>query len=91
MSAGQMLAHGGVITVVVAPAVLLAGAGSVIELVTVAVLVMIVLSGVPGSTLTMSVKVAVERTGSRFVVQVIAPVPPTAGVEQLHPGGAVIV
>lgn len=75
---------------VLAPAVLLVGAGSVIELVTVAVLVMIVLSAVPGSTFTTSVKLAVERTGSRFVVQVIAPVPPTAGVEHVHPGGAVI-
>ena len=54
----------------------------------VAVSVMTVLAGVPVATLTMTGKVAMFPGAILEIVQVIVPVPPTAGVVQLQPAGS---
>src|SRR5688572_8171983 len=73
-------------TAVCAVAELLSGHGSKVSLVAVAVLRSVVPSGVLGSTLTTSLKVAVAPAPNVEIVQLTVPVPPTAGVEQLKAG-----
>ena len=68
------------VLVVVAVAVLLAGVGSVVELATLAALVIVVPAGAAGSTLTTRVNVAEAPVASVGLVDVTSPVPPTAGV-----------
>src|SRR5436853_577947 len=76
-------------TVVVAVAELLVEVGSkVAELLTVAVLEMVVPSGVAGLTWTTMVKLAVAPLATGEVVQLTVPVVPTAGVVQDQPAGA---
>jgi hypothetical protein len=60
--------------------------GSVVVVVTVAVLSNVVPSAALLGMLPMSVKVAVWPEVSEAMVQVIVPLFPTAGVEQLNPG-----
>src|SRR5438477_254535 len=74
-------------TVVVVAAELLARFGSTVAELTVAVLEMIVPSGVVGLTWTASVKVAVAPLASDGLVHVTVPVDPTAGVVQVQPAG----
>ena len=76
-------------TVVVAVALSLAAFGSGVVLVTVAVLEMNVPAATPAPTSTTSVKVALAPAARVGRVQVTGPVPPTAGVVQLKPAGAV--
>ena len=77
------------VTVVVAVAELLVELGSeVAELLTVAVLEMVVPSAVAGMTWTTRVKVAVAPLARGDVVQLTVPVVPTAGVVQDQPAGA---
>ena len=68
-----------VVTVVVAVAELLAAFASVVELVTFAVLVIVVPGATPGLTLTTMVNVAVCPAARVGRVAVTVPVPPAAG------------
>src|SRR5438067_1379997 len=74
-------------TVVVAAAALLAGSGSKVAELTVAVLEMTVPSGAAGLTWTARVKVAVAPLAIDAVVQLTVPVDPAAGVVQVEPRG----
>ena len=72
-------------TVVVAVAELLAGLGSVVELVTVAVFVTTVPFGVFAFAFSTIVKTAVSPAATAALEKVMVPVPPTAGVAGVHP------
>jgi hypothetical protein len=74
---------------VVEAAPVLAGTGSGVEAEIVAVLAITVFTGVPAFTCTTIVKVWVEKAGTLARVQLTVPVPPTAGVEHVHPGAGV--
>jgi hypothetical protein len=76
------------LTVVVAVAELFPATGSSAD-VTFAVLLTIVPFGVAAFTFTTSVKDPLPFAGSVAMVQFTVPVPPTAGVVQLHPAGDV--
>src|SRR5512132_3085095 len=78
---------GATVTVVVAVAVLFAALGSVVAAVTIAVFVMIVAFGVAASTFSTSVNESLAPAATVGFVQVMAPVPPTAGVVQAYPAG----
>src|SRR5436309_2164144 len=90
-SAGALLviARSAAWTVVVAVAVLLRRLGSEVVEVTVAVLEIVVPSGVLGLTWTTMVNVAVAPLARDAVVQLTVPVEPTAGVVQVQPAGCV--
>src|SRR5438445_235074 len=90
-SAGALLVIGwsAAWTVVVAVAVLLRRLGSEVVEVTVAVLEIVVPSGVLGLTWTTMVNVAVAPLARDAVVQLTVPVEPTAGVVQVQPAGCV--
>jgi hypothetical protein len=79
-------------TTTVALAVLVVRLGTILVAVAVAVSVMFVPEGVPAFTCKTRVKVRVLFTARvAAAVQVIVPVPPTAGrVPQIHPAGGVI-
>src|SRR2546422_2453722 len=91
-SAGALLviARSAARTVVVAMAVLLRRLGSEVVEVTVAVLEIVVPSGVLGLTWTTMVKVGVAPLAEAGVVQLTVPVEPTAGVVQIQPAGLLI-
>lgn len=74
-------------TVVESPAESLAPFGSVVALETFAVAGMFVPSGVPGATVTVSEKTAVEPLASTGAVHVTGPVPPIGGDVQFQPTG----
>ena len=76
------------LTVVVAVAELFPATGSSVD-VTLAVLLTTVPLGVAAFTFTTSVKDPLPFAGSVAMVQFTVPVPPTAGVVQLHPAGDV--
>ena len=78
-----------VATVVVVVALSLAAFGSLVAAETVAVLLMTVPAATLAPTWTMSVKVWVAPAARLAIVQVTVPLPPTAGVVQLKPAGAV--
>jgi hypothetical protein len=75
-------------TVVVAIALLFAVEDSGVGVATVAVFEMIVPAARPPLTVTTSVKVAGPPGATEALVAVTVPVPPTAGVEVIHPTGA---
>src|SRR5258706_2655534 len=75
------------VTVVVAVDELLAGMESVVALLIVVVLLSIVPSATPELTFTVNVKSSAAPTARLAMVQVTVPVPPTAGVAQVHPSG----
>src|SRR6187200_1638995 len=77
------------VTVVVAVTLLLPGVGSAVADATVAVLVMTVPPAVAAPTFTTSVNEALAPLASEGLVEVTVPVPPTAGVVDVHPAGAV--
>ena len=78
-----------VATVVVAVAELFAGTGSGVVEAAVAVLPITVPAGVAAFTFTTRVNTSAAPIGTLALVQLIEPVPPTAGVRQpLHPAGA---
>ena len=77
-----------VFTVVVAVALLLAGVGSVVEELTVAVLEMTVPLAVVESTFTTMVKLALSPLPIVAFVHVTVPLAPTAGVVQVQPAAA---
>lgn len=78
-----------VATTSAATAVLFAPLGSVVEELTMTVLLIAVPAAVPAFTFTASVKLAVP--GAKLAsVQVMRPVPPTAGVMQSQPTGNTI-
>lgn len=79
----------GVPTTDVAEAVLLAGVGSVVVEVTVAVFVMLVPIGLAGLIITMIVKFATPAAGSDAIEHVTVPVAPPAGVVHKKVGPAV--
>src|SRR2546429_386460 len=74
-------------TLVVAVAELFPGHGSNVSLVAVAVLLSVVPFGVLALTLTTSLNVAFAPAPKIEIVQLIAPLPPTIGVTQVHAGG----
>jgi len=74
-----------VCTVVVAVPVLLAGVGSVVTLAAVALLVIVAPLGVPESTFTTIVNVAVSPAATVALENTTFPVPPTAGELVDHP------
>src|SRR4029450_1331075 len=76
------------LTVVVAVAELFPAAGSSVD-VMLAVLLTIVPLGVAAFTFTTSAKAPLPFAGSVAMVQFTVPVPPTAGVVQVHPAGDV--
>ena len=76
-----------VATTTFAVASLLVGLGSNVVAVTLAVSEMIVPDAVPAVTFRTGENVAVPPDASALMVQVIVPVAPTAGVEQLQPDG----
>src|SRR5512132_2316713 len=76
------------LTVVVAVAELFPAAGSSVD-VTLAVLLTIVPLGVAAFTFTTSAKDPLPLAGRVAMVQLTVPVPPTAGVVQVHPAGDV--
>jgi len=76
------------LTVVVAVAELFPATGSSVD-VTLAVLLTIVPFGVAAFTFTTSVKDPLPLAGRVAMVQLTVPVPPTAGVVQVHPAGDV--
>src|SRR5262245_18819580 len=73
------------ITSVVVVLVLFPGVGSVVVVVAVTVFVRVVLFGVFRLTFTTIVNVAVSPAATVAFVNVIVPVPPTAGVVLVHP------
>jgi len=78
-----------VVTVVVDVAELLAGLGSTVAELTVAVFEITVPLGVVEATFTTRVKTADSATATDAFVQDTVPVPPTAGVVHVHPAAAV--
>jgi hypothetical protein len=77
-------------TVAVTLAVLFGEYGSRVLLETVGVAVMVVPAVVPGSTFNVNGMLTLAPEASVDPLQLIAPVPPTAGVMQVHPAGGVI-
>src|SRR5436305_1152654 len=88
-SAGALLVIARSAAWTVAVAVLLRRLGSEVVEVTVAVLEIVVPSGVLGLTWTTMVNVAVAPLARDAVVQLTVPVEPTAGVVQVQPAGCV--
>src|SRR6266853_1829647 len=64
--------------------------GSVVWLVEVAVLLIVYPAGVVPSTCTTNGKFTLVPLAIAGLVQMMLPVPPTAGVRQVHPAGGVI-
>ena len=87
-SAGQVIVQAGAATVVIMVAELFDEFGSDVLEDTFAVKVMVLPGGVLELTLTTTVNIALAPAARLGFVQVIDPVMPTAGVVQLHPGGA---
>ena len=83
-------AFGLAVTVVLAEGVLPEGFGSAVVLETFAVFVMIVPVAVPAAMCRVMENVA-EPTGNKPIVQLIVPVPPTAGLLQENAGPVVCV
>src|SRR4051794_40461822 len=79
----------GLAAMTVAVRVLFVGSGSSVAETTVAVLTMGVPLGRPQSTSTTSAKASLVCGATDAVVQVMVPVPPTGGVSQAQPAGAV--
>ena len=80
----------GAITVVLAEAELLSRLGSYVSLDTLAVVLIMVPGGVPGSTLNVSKKLALAPEARLEAVQVTVPKPPMAGIVHLHPIGTMM-
>ena len=80
----------GAATVIPAKSELLFGSGSCVLLDTLAVVLIAVPAGVPESTLNINEKLAPSPDARLEAAQLIVPVPPMGGVEQVHPGGAVM-
>jgi hypothetical protein len=76
-------------TVVLAVALSLPGLGSVVEDVTVAVFEITVPPATDALTLTTSGKVRLLPAVKVVIVQLMVPVPPTAGIIQVQPAGGV--
>src|SRR5689334_14136304 len=89
MFCGQLKVQGAAVTVTVSVPLLFDRSGSGVLDSTLAAKEMAVPLGVAGSTVTMSVNVAMSPDNRADVVQVTIPVPPTGGVVQLQPAGAI--
>jgi hypothetical protein len=87
-SAGQVMVQAAGATIVIMPAELFDVSGSVVLELTSAIKVMALPGDVLALTLTTKVNVALAPEARLAFEQLICPVPPTAGVVQLHPGGA---